>query len=196
MYGGRGDRTVSDYTIEHDNLPAITRPSLDCLWNRIECHVTSFTGSSHGSRLVSIVLLLVPDGLRIDNPHFIAGARHENTRHAFWRFPCAVAVQCEAMSFVVSSCILSCRDSFVPPPSPLFSSQLLFATRRSHPTRTTHVTQRAPFHPVSLGIHLIPSRRLSHLPSPAFFLPSYQQHLWNSSHRHTLPPTTSPMRSR
>lgn len=48
------------------------------------------------------------------------------------------------------------------------------------------------FHPVSLGIHLVSSRRLFHLPSPAFFLPSYQQHLWSSSHRHTLPPTTSP----
>lgn len=64
-------------------------------------------------------LLLVPGGLRIDNPHFIAGSRHEITRHAFWRSPCAVAVQCEGdvvCCFIVHTLLPRLFSSHLYPP--------------------------------------------------------------------------------
>lgn len=57
-------------------------PSI-AMWNRIECHVTLFMGGSKLKMVPDLCrsqLLLVPGGLRIDNPHFIAGSRHEITR--------------------------------------------------------------------------------------------------------------------
>lgn len=188
MYGGRGDTTISDYTIEHDNLPAISRPSLYCLWDRVECHVISFTGSSQWFQACVDLLLL------------FCSRRLASLQPSFYRWRQARNYATRVLAISMRGCsVRRCRCCFIvhtllprlflPTSIPPFFLPAPFCHRPSHPTRTAHVTS---FHPVSLGIHLVPSRRLSHLPSPAISLPSYQQHLWSSSHCHTLPPTTSP----
>lgn len=141
---------IQPYPIIRLNMticPAITSSCLYCLWNRIECHVTSFTGSSHGSRLVSILLLLVPGGLRRR-----CQARNYATR--------VLVISMRGCPCGERRCRLLFHRAYSPAATPsshlhppfFLPSSFLPPAAAFQPAQHTSPKEPAPFHPVSLGI--------------------------------------------